>query len=86
MKSNRATQEPRWVRYTLLTVGLGFLFFFLALPLVAVFAEALAQGIPIYLEAVSYTHLDVYKRQVCLLPCWLPVEEVARTMAQKTMY
>ena len=33
-----------WVRYTLLTVGLGFLFFFLGLPLVAVFVEALAQG------------------------------------------
>jgi sulfate transport system permease protein len=53
MKSTRATQEPRWVRYTLLTIGLGFLFFFLALPLVAVFAEALAQGVPIYLEALK---------------------------------
>ena len=53
MKSNRATQEPRWVRYTLLTVGLGFLFFFLGLPLVAVFVEALAQGVPIYLEALK---------------------------------
>ena len=53
MKSNRATQEPRWVRYTLLSVGLGFLFFFLGLPLVAVFVEALAQGVPIYLEALK---------------------------------
>ena len=53
MKSNRATQEPRWVRYLLLTVGLGFLFFFLGLPLVAVFVEALAQGLPIYLEALK---------------------------------
>ena len=53
MKSNRATQEPRWVRYTLLTVGLGFLFFFLGLPLVAVFVEALAQGVPLYLEALK---------------------------------
>jgi len=49
----RATQEPAWVRYTLLTVGLGFLFFFLGLPLVAVFVEALAQGLPIYLEALK---------------------------------
>jgi sulfate transport system permease protein len=38
---------------TLLTVGLGFLFFFLGLPLVAVFVEALAQGLPIYLEALK---------------------------------
>jgi len=43
MKSTRATQEPRWVRYTLLSVGLGFLFFFLGLPLVAVFVEALKE-------------------------------------------
>ena len=53
MKSTRATQEPRWVRYALLSVGLGFLFFFLGLPLVAVFVEALAQGVPIYLEALK---------------------------------
>jgi len=53
MKSNRATQEPRWVRYTLLTVGLGFLLLFLGLPLVAVFVEALAQGVPLYVEALK---------------------------------
>ena len=53
MKSNRATQEPRWVRYLLLTIGLGFLFFFLGLPLVAVFVEALAQGVPLYVEALK---------------------------------
>ncbi|WP_374333752.1 sulfate ABC transporter permease subunit CysW, partial [Aestuariivirga sp.] len=49
----RATQEPAWVRYGLLTIGLGFLFFFLGLPLVAVFVEALAQGLPVYLEALK---------------------------------
>ena len=53
MRSNRATQEPRWVRYGLLTLGLGFLFFFLGLPLVAVFVEALAQGVPLYVEALK---------------------------------
>lgn len=53
MKSTRATQEPRWVRYSLLAVGLGFLFFFLGLPLIAVFVEALAQGVPVYLEALK---------------------------------
>lgn len=52
-KLTRATQEPAWVRYTLLTVGLGFLFFFLGMPLLAVFVEALAQGLPIYLEALN---------------------------------
>ncbi len=53
MKSTRATQEPVWVRYALLTIGLGFLFFFLGLPLIAVFVEALAQGVPVYLEALK---------------------------------
>ena len=52
-KLTRATQEPAWVRYGLLTIGLGFLFFFLGLPLVAVFVEALAQGLPVYLEALK---------------------------------
>ncbi len=51
-RSRRATEEPGWVRYGLLATGLGFLFFFLGLPLVAVFVEALAQGLPAYLEAL----------------------------------
>jgi sulfate transport system permease protein len=53
MKSTRATQEPAWIRYTLLTLGLGFLFFFLCLPLLAVFVEALAQGWPLYVAALQ---------------------------------
>ena len=53
MKSTRATQEPRWVRYSLMSIGLGFLFFFLGLPLLAVFVEALAQGVPLYIEALK---------------------------------
>lgn len=53
MKSRRATEEPVWVRYTLLAVGLGFLFFFLGLPLLAVFVEAFAQGWPAYAEALK---------------------------------
>ena len=52
-KLTRATQEPAWVRYALLAIGLGFLFFFLGLPLVAVFVEALAQGLPVYLQALA---------------------------------
>ncbi len=53
MKSGRAIEEPAWVRYALLTVALGFLFFFLGLPLLAVFVEALAQGVPVYVEALK---------------------------------
>ena len=47
-----ANAEPRWVRWTLLALGLGFLFFFLGLPLLAVFSEALAQGWPAYRDAL----------------------------------
>ncbi len=53
MKSSRATQEPGWVRLALLATGLGFLFFFLGLPLIAVFVEAFAQGWPAYVEALG---------------------------------
>jgi sulfate transport system permease protein len=51
--SRRANAEPRWVRWTLLSIGLGFLFFFLALPLIAVFVEAFAAGVPAYLNALQ---------------------------------
>jgi len=53
MSTNIATREATWVRRSLLAIGLAFLFFFLGLPLFAVFAEALAQGVPVYLEALK---------------------------------
>jgi len=46
------TLEPRWVRYTLITVALLFLTLFLFVPLVAVFYEALKRGWSTYQEAV----------------------------------
>ena len=48
-----ATAEPRWLRWTLTAIGLAFLFFFLALPLLAVFYEALAGGWSAYLQALK---------------------------------
>lgn len=50
----QATAEPRWLRLTLTAAGLGFLFFFLALPLVAVFSEAFSGGWAAYREALSH--------------------------------
>jgi len=47
-----STLEPRWVRYTLITVALLFLTLFLFVPLVAVFFEALKRGWTAYTEAV----------------------------------
>jgi len=46
-----ATQEPRWVRWTLTAVALVFLLFFLVLPLAAVFTEALRRGLGAYFAA-----------------------------------
>lgn len=43
-QGNPATREARWVRYTLLTLGLGFFALFLLMPLIAVFTEALRKG------------------------------------------
>ena len=49
----RATQDPRWVRWLLTGIALGFLGFFLVLPLVAVFGEALRRGLGAYFTAVG---------------------------------
>jgi sulfate/thiosulfate transport system permease protein len=49
----RGPTEPRWVRILLITVGLGYLFLFLALPLAVVFTEALSKGLAAYGAAVS---------------------------------
>lgn len=48
----RATTEPAWVRYFLTTLALLFLVFFLLLPLIIVFTEALQAGITTYFEAL----------------------------------
>lgn len=53
MSRNIATREAAWVRHALLGAGLAFLFLFLVLPLLAVFTEALAQGLPVYLAALQ---------------------------------
>jgi sulfate transport system permease protein len=47
-----ATEEPRWLRYTLIGAALAFLALFLVLPLAAVFTEALRKGWALYLEAL----------------------------------
>src|SRR5438128_5627029 len=48
----RATGESRAVRWTLTAIALVFLAVTLALPLVLVFAEALAKGLPAYWDAI----------------------------------
>src|SRR2546425_5591548 len=48
----RATREPVAIRLFLIGLALLFLWFFLVLPLVLVFAQAFASGVRPYLEAI----------------------------------
>ncbi|MEZ0289227.1 MAG: sulfate ABC transporter permease subunit CysW, partial [Methylophilus sp.] len=49
----RATSEPAWVRWALITTALVFLGLFLLIPLAAVFSEALRKGWGVYLAAIT---------------------------------
>jgi sulfate/thiosulfate transport system permease protein len=51
--SRRATADSPWVKFTLIAVALCFLALFLALPLVAVFTEALRRGLGAYFSALA---------------------------------
>ncbi|OQW69138.1 MAG: sulfate ABC transporter permease subunit CysW [Proteobacteria bacterium ST_bin12] len=50
---SRATSEPAWVRWTLISTVLLFLTLFLIVPLAAVFTEALRKGLDTYITALS---------------------------------
>jgi sulfate transport system permease protein len=45
--------EPRWVRWSLTAIALGFLALFLAMPLVTVFFEAFRKGAGVYLASLT---------------------------------
>jgi sulfate/thiosulfate transport system permease protein len=47
------TREAPWVKWTILTLGLGFFALFLLLPLATVFTEALRKGFEVYLAALT---------------------------------
>lgn len=47
-----ATRDPRWVKWTLITLGVSYFALFLLLPLITVFAEALRKGWDVYVAAV----------------------------------
>ncbi len=48
-----ATAEQPWVRRVLIAVALGFLLLFLLMPLIAVFAQALAKGLAPFFAAIT---------------------------------
>jgi sulfate transport system permease protein len=49
----RSQTEPALVRWLLITIALVFLALFLLLPLAAVFTQAFAKGLSVYLEALT---------------------------------
>ena len=52
-RAQAGTTEPAWIRYSLIAVALTFMFFFLVLPLGAVFTEALRKGLEAYWMALQ---------------------------------
>jgi len=52
-QKERATQEPAWVRWSLIGVALVFLTLFLFIPLISVFYEAFKKGSDVYLAAIT---------------------------------
>lgn len=53
MRVPPATAEPRWMRWLLTALALGFLAINLALPLAAVFIEGLRKGVAAYVAAIA---------------------------------
>lgn len=49
----RATQEPAWVRRSLIGLALVFLTLFLFVPLISVFYEAFKKGVEVYVAAIT---------------------------------
>lgn len=52
-RASAVTEEPRFVRFFLIGLALGFLGLFLVLPLIVVFSKALEKGLGVYLAAIS---------------------------------
>lgn len=53
IRRRAATDEPAWVRRTLIGLALAFLTLFLFIPLISVFYEALKKGTDVYLAAIT---------------------------------
>jgi sulfate transport system permease protein len=49
----RPTTEPRWVKWTLIGIGVAFMLVVIVLPMLIVFTEALRRGIPAFFAAFS---------------------------------
>ena len=53
VNKKRATQEPAWVRWSLIGLAFVFLTLFLFIPLISVFYEAFKKGTDVYVAAIT---------------------------------
>lgn len=53
IENKHGIQDPLWVRWTLITITIGFVAIFLALPVAIIFAEALKDGLKTYAIALK---------------------------------
>lgn len=51
-EARAATRDPKWVKWTLIVLGVAYFTLFLLLPLITVFAEALRKGWDVYVAAI----------------------------------
>lgn len=49
----RATEEPRWLRATLISIALAFLSLFLILPLAVVLLSAFSEGLRVWFDSIT---------------------------------
>jgi len=69
-----ATTETAWVRWLLTGLALAFLALFLAVPLVAVFTQGLANGWNVYLAAITEPYaLDAIRLTLLVAAISLPL-------------
>jgi sulfate/thiosulfate transport system permease protein len=54
LQSSANTTEPRFVRFLLIAIVLGFFSLFLVLPLIAIFAKAFDKGIDVYFASIRH--------------------------------
>ena len=52
-RQRRSIEDPRWLRWLLIGIAIAFVGVFLVVPLLAVFAEALSQGVRAYTAAFA---------------------------------
>lgn len=52
-QNHPATKDPTWVKYTLIALAVSFMAVMLVVPLIAVFYEALKDGVSAYLSALT---------------------------------